>query len=146
MAQEHASRRDQKGTAMVEAAMVFPLLMLILMGTADFARVFYVATTVANAAAAGTRWAISTNNPSNYTGMQTAATNDANLTGMTATASQFCQCEDGTSVSCTGSCGSEGKPLLFVQVLTKATFTPLVKNPFIPSSVVVNGKAVMRTQ
>jgi Flp pilus assembly protein TadG len=130
----------------VEAALIFPLLLLIAMGTADYARVFYVAIAVANAASAGTRYAVATNSSSNLTGMQTAATNDANVTGMTATASTFCHCEDGTIVTCSGSCGGQGKVLVYVQVRTQATFTPLVRHPFIPSSVVVNGKSVMRIQ
>ena len=141
-----AMRRAQTGSALVEAALVFPLLLLIAMGTADYARVFYTAIAVANAASAGTRYAVAKNSSSNLTGMQTAATNDANVTGMTATASTFCHCEDGTTVTCSGSCGAQGKVLVYVQVSTQATFTPLVKHPFIPSSVVVNGKSVMRIQ
>ena len=80
------------------------------------------------------------------TGMQNAALNDTDVSGITATASEFCQCEDGTSVTCSGSCGSEGNVLIYAKVVTQATYSTIVKWPAIPSSIQINGKAVMRAQ
>jgi hypothetical protein len=90
----------QRGSAILELAIAVPLLALILAGTMEFGRAFYAAAEVANAARAGVQFAaVNPANASNYTGMQQAATNDAvNVSGLTATASKFCECSDGTSV------------------------------------------------
>ncbi len=140
-------RQGGRGSAFVEAALIFPLLFLIALGTADFSRLFYTGIEVTNAASAGVRYgAFSLGNSSDITGMQTAALNDVNITGMTATATQFCQCESGSSVACSGSCGVSGYPLVYVQVTARAVFQTLVNTPFIPSSTTVTRTAVMRAR
>ena len=47
------NHRRQAGSAMIEMALAFPLLVLLLAGTADFGRVFYTYVTLANAARTG---------------------------------------------------------------------------------------------
>lgn len=139
-------RKHQRGSAVVEAALLFPLLLLVAFGTMDFSRVFYTAIAAANAAEAGALYGVQSGKSSDFTGMQNTAVNDGNVPGLTAAASQFCHCEDGSNVSCSGSCGSQGKPLVYVHVTTQATFNTLVTYPLIPSSVNVRGKAVMRAK
>ncbi len=107
---------------MIELAIAVPLLTLILAGTMEFGRAFYAAAEVSNAARAGVQFAaINPANASNYTGMQQAATNDAvNVSGLTATASKFCECPDGTSADCTsGICSGKRT---YVKVVTSAQF------------------------
>src|SRR5260221_3845737 len=43
----------ERGSALVELAIALPLLVAVLVGTTDFARVFYLATELTNAARAG---------------------------------------------------------------------------------------------
>lgn len=140
-------RHGRRGSAVVEAALAFPLLFLILLGAMDFSRVFFTAVEVANAAEAGARYgAQNPTRAADLTGMQTAATNDTDVSGITATASEVCRCEDGTSVTCSGNCGSQGNPLIYAKVTTKATYSTIVPWPTIPSPIQINGKAVMRAQ
>jgi Flp pilus assembly protein TadG len=140
-------RHSERGTAFIEAALLLPLLLLICVGTADFSRLFYTGMEVASAAGAGVRYgALKQSNASDITGMQNAAKNDVNISGMTATASKSCQCEDGTSVACTGKCASQGLPLIYVRVTTQATFQTLVNYPMIPASVTVTRTAAMRAR
>ena len=77
-------------------------------------------------------------------GMKTAAQNDAsNLSGMSATASQ-CTCIGGSSVTtCPTSYCTTSPTGTFVEVDTSATYNTIVSWPGIPSSVTLNGKAVM---
>src|SRR5579862_996314 len=104
-------RAGQGGNALIEFALCSVLLLLITVGVTDFSRLFAVADTTANAAAAGAQYgALSPSHWSDFTGIQTAALNDAgNGTGITATASNTCYCTvGGTPTTCPASCGSTG--------------------------------------
>jgi Flp pilus assembly protein TadG len=114
----------------------------MLFGVIDMSRMFYTCSAMASAAEAGVRYGLlSAANNSNFSGMQQAALNDANITGASATASQFCTCPDGSSVSCSGTCASGGVRL-YLQVLTQAPFTSFY--PGFPSS--LKGKAAIRAR
>ena len=139
-----ANAGSKAGSAVIELALLIPLLMLVLTGTVELSRVFHTATAVTNAARAGVQFALSnpTNNAANYAGMQTAATNDGSgISGLTANASQFCQCSDGTSTPC----GSSGCGIrTYVKVVTSATFSTIGTYPFVPSSIIINSQASAR--
>src|SRR5689334_2953272 len=98
-------RSKEAGSAFIELAMFFPVLLLVLLGAIDFARVYYASITLINAAEVGAQYGSKTVSASTDTnGMATAATNDASdLTGVTATAAQSCTCS-GTSQACNGTC------------------------------------------
>jgi len=64
----------QRGSAIVELTLLVPLFLLMLLGTADFARVFYTALSVSQAARAGVQYGAQDNEKSkDYAGMQKAA-------------------------------------------------------------------------
>lgn len=134
---------------MLELALVMPLLLLILFGTSDLGRMFYTAITLSGAAVAGTQYGVaSALNATDFTGMQTAALNDAsNVSGVSATATSYCECLDGTAVSCSAtSCTGTTKPPNYVKVTTTATFVTTFSYPFVPSSVALTGVSVQRAQ
>jgi Flp pilus assembly protein TadG len=140
----------------LELALIAPVIILLLVVAADFGRLFYLSVAVNNAARAGVQYGAQNVGDAADTGpnggIVTAAKNDAvNIGGFTATATEFCQCDDGTTVTCPGVTGA--KPCtnmsdmrIYVQCNTSATFTTITKWPGIPSSVTVNGQAVMREQ
>jgi Flp pilus assembly protein TadG len=136
-----------RGQSAVELALLAPVLVLVLVIAADFSRVYYMSIEAANAARAGVQYgAQSTTKASDTTGMQQAALDDAaNLSGLTATASNFCECPPSTShVTCslTTCSGME----MYVQVNTSAQFQTLVHYPGVPSTVTLNESALMRAQ
>jgi len=143
-----AARDWTPGQSVVELALATPILVLLLLAAADFGRLFYVWIAVNNAARAGAQYGSqSVTTAANSTGMQLAATTDgANISGLTATASQ-CTCVTGTSVTvCSGSaynCTSAPQAT-YVEVDTQATFSTVVSYPGIPSSVTVRGTAIMQ--
>ena len=142
-------RADESGSTMLELALTMPLLLLVLFGTMDLGRMFYTAITLSGAAVAGTQYGVaSAANNADFTGMQQAALNDAgNISGVTATATTYCECLDGTAVSCsTGSCNGTTKPPAYVKVSTIATFATLFSYPYVPSSVALTGVSVQRIQ
>jgi len=134
---------SDKGAALVEFAIVLPMLALLLLGIIDSGRYAYDAILAANAARAGVDYgAQNLVTAGDVTGQQNAALADAqNLPGMSASPSPtFCM-SGGAVVACTTSGAS-----YYVQVNTSGTFTPWVKWPLLPASVTVNGSATMRVE
>ena len=143
-------RNNQKGTSLVETAILIPVLLLLCCGAMDFARVIYAGIEVANASRAGVQYgALTPGNSGDTAGMAQAATNDAadlGASNVTANASNFCECVGGTgTVACsTTSCGTT--PSGYVSVTTNYTFNTLVHWPGLPQSIVLTRTAKMRVQ
>src|SRR5213594_1427984 len=130
---------------MVEMSLVLPLLLLILMGVADFGRVFYTAIEVTNAANAGAL-AGSRNVPSASKTdlMSQAAKNDASdLSGLTVTSQKYCKCSNGSSVACSGTCAT-GSVRMYVSVTAQKTFSTLATYPKVPSQTPISRTTVIR--
>jgi hypothetical protein len=62
-----------------------------------------------------------------------------------ATASEYCECSDGSAVSC-GAANACADERVYVEVDTSATFYTLTDWPGIPRSIALSGKAIMREQ
>ncbi|MFZ0679605.1 TadE/TadG family type IV pilus assembly protein [Candidatus Binatus sp.] len=140
------NRAHQRGQASVELALSLPLLLMMFLVVVETGRAFYIAISVANAARAGVQYGSqSLTTAADNTGMQTAATNDApNLVGMTATATHFCICSDGSSSTCLATDCASSHRLLYTQVNTSASYTPLINFMGVLPSMTVPGKAIMR--
>jgi len=140
------NRRPEAGSSLIEFGLAFPILILMVLGTADFGRVFYTYVTLANAAHTGAEYgATSAPKTTDSAGISQAALNDSkDLTGVTITSQPFCQCSDGTTVNCaTSSCS----PLrYYVSVKAVKAFQTLAPYPGIPSSTNVTAVAVIRAQ
>lgn len=135
---------------MVEFAVSIMVLCLLLSASSDFGRLFYYSDIVWNAARAGVQYGMMNSaNASDITGMQNAALAEpgSTLTGLTATATQYCQCAgvSGT-VTCNSTCSGGVSPQMYIQVTTSYPFTTTVNWLWVPSSVTLNGKTVMRVQ
>ena len=141
----------QKGSAVVEFAVVLPVLVVVLMGTIDFARVMYWAMALTNAARAGVQYgALSLANSADTAGIQTAAQNSAasDLPGGIAApiVARTCSCNGGAATAgvCSASCTN---PLrVFVSVTTTKTFTTAMHYPGVPSSLALSRTVMMRAQ
>jgi len=71
------SGRHNRGQALVEFALILPLLLLIIFGIIDFSRAFFVYVNLTNAAREGTRYGLV--NPRDYTGIDTHARSTVDL-------------------------------------------------------------------
>jgi Flp pilus assembly protein TadG len=136
------------GDSLVEMAFVLPLLTPLLLGVIDFGRAYYLSIEVSNAARAGAQYGVL--NPTDTSGMEQAATNDARDVpgGVSPTAASGCECSDGSSGQspCPATPPSCAVNVVnYVQVSTTATYTPMIKWPGIPSSIAMKGYAMMRT-
>ncbi len=129
-------------------ALLTPLLLLMLLGVADFARVFYVSTTVTHAARAGAQYGAQSNGTAGDSAniVQAAAQEAQDLRAISITTQRFCTCSNGTAVDCiTGTCPGEA-PQLYVSVTANKVFKTLMPYPGIPNSVVLTRQAVLRVQ
>src|SRR5262245_6983281 len=115
MTMQVGRRLGDRGSTLIELALALPILVLILVATVDFARVFYMGIQLTNAARAGAQYgAASLGRSGDFPGMQAAAQNSGNLLGVSSTGFRVCQCADDSGVfsatspanTCTGTCGS----------------------------------------
>lgn len=137
---------DERGQNILEFAFFVPVILLLLVGAIEIGRLAYLSILVNNAAHAGVQYgAQSLATASDNTGMQNAALNDGqNISGLTAAASHYCSCADGSSSSCQPTDCAGSHRLVYVQVNTTGQFHSLFAYPGLPSSYTVTGEAVMR--
>jgi Flp pilus assembly protein TadG len=141
------SAAGRRGTALVEFALVAPVLLLFLAGILDYGQAVSKATAVANAARVGAQYASSSQARTTDTaGIRSAAIDSApSLTGLTVTSARSCQCSGGAVVSCGGSC-SGGTVQTYVQVTVTATSSAIFGYAGLPFTGNVTGRAIMRAQ
>jgi Flp pilus assembly protein TadG len=147
-------RSEERGTSLVEMALLLPFLLLLLMVAVDFGRAYYMSIEVDNAARAAAQYGI--NSPTDLTGMQTAAANDASdistLGGWQAVATSGCMCADGTGATQTPcnntsppTCGSQTRVVDFVNITTQVNYTPFFAIPGVISGFTIKGAATFLT-
>ena len=147
------NRNPRKGAAMVEFALLIPLLGMIMVGAVDLSRVFHEAKTVADAARSGVQFGSNSNAHSvDSSGIELATRRDAvNLPGtLTVTPDTFCRCEGQADPKQKGDCSSincpEGPSHVYVEVSTGGTFQTMIQYPGVPYSVGLQQEAVFRIQ
>jgi len=124
--------------------LLIPVIAFLLVAAGDWGRVFFARMELIGAARAGAAYGAQNHiTAADYSTMQTTATASApDVKSVTATATSFCTCSTGGSVSCT-SPGSCAQVQVFVQVDTSATFTTLLNYPGVPSSVPLHATAIL---
>jgi Flp pilus assembly protein TadG len=147
--------RGQHGASLVELAFLMPLFLLLLLGAIDLGRAFYLAIEVAGAAHAAAEYGYL--HPSDTTGMQNAAKNDApNVTLSFPTLNYGCECATDTagttySASCTTTPTCTGNNVVYrVKVTVTGSYTPWFPWHWagmgsIPSSISFSSTAAMRS-
>ena len=146
-------RSGEEGSALVELALSLPMLCVMLLGAAEFARIAYAAIEVTNAAHSAAVYAsTSSAAAADTTGITNAATGDSpNLVGsnavsLAATPTLACTCSNTTYVptSCSdnSTCLSHNSAMITtVTVQTQTTFTPMVNLPGWNPTITLTGKS-----
>jgi Flp pilus assembly protein TadG len=134
------------GQALVELALSMPLLIGLLVGAVEFARMAFASIEVQDAAMAGVQYgAQDTTTAADTTGIQTAASNDApDVTLGTPTVSISCICADGSASTCLSTDCSTSAIEKIVTVQTQASFTPLIHKLGVPGTFTLHGQAVQK--
>lgn len=126
-----ARRRPLRGVAVVELAVLLPLLVLLFMITIDFARIFYFSLTLTNCARAGALYASdpTTADESPFANVQAAALSDAsNLT---------------PQPTVTSTSGTDAQGRKYVSVTVNYTFQTITGFPGIPNQVALQRTMTM---
>jgi Flp pilus assembly protein TadG len=142
--------RTRRGTALVELAVVLPLLLVTTVGLTDFGRAAFEAIEVENAAHAGAFYgarskglAVDTN------GIRDAALADmgdeADTSSVTVESERYCECTDGASVDCDDDCSGE-LPLMYVRVRVEHEFETLMAYPGVPQSIDLQREVRLRVR
>jgi Flp pilus assembly protein TadG len=127
---------DDTGSVAAEMAILTPLLLLLLLGAADFAKVYRTQLLLVGAAKAGTQYGSQSKlTASDTAGMEAAARNDATgFDGLAVTAQTICKCS-GATVGCTSTCAGSTMPEVYVEVSTSATFKTAFRYPGMPEEI-----------
>lgn len=132
-------------------AIATPILLLLALGILEFGRVWYLENELAGAAQAGAIYG--SQNPTNTTGMQTVATDNApdvssavDVTGFTATATWGCACATSgvSSASCSTTPSCSYNIVDYVQVTVAATYKPIFRWPGSPKTITLSQSVRMR--
>jgi Flp pilus assembly protein TadG len=137
-------RCNQRGVAMIEFAVVMPVLVLLMLPLVDLGMGFYTKTQVMTAAQAGAQYAFvngwTGTNGATQTAILSAVTSATSLASISASPAPTlaCGCSDGTTItySSPGSfsqsdcatltaCANGEKPGAYVTVNAQANYTPL---------------------
>jgi Flp pilus assembly protein TadG len=152
-------RKSESGGSLVETALTLPVLVTLILGAAEFARVAYTAIEVSSAARAAVSYgAQSASTVTDSAGMTTVAGDDApDLAGLSTTVGTAGICSN--NVACTGTNPSTAPgsgPICLntdcttsqvetvLTVTTSASITPLVQVPGFRGPYVVTGRAVQK--
>jgi Flp pilus assembly protein TadG len=133
----HRQQRHDRGQALVELAVALPLLLLILVGGAEFARFAFAAIAVSNSARAAAQYAATNGGATTDTmGISNAAQSDSPYLSSAVTAtvqSDVCVCsnDESTAIGCTTAtlCNGSGHIMETVSIGTSSTYTPVFKIP-----------------
>ena len=145
-------RSREEGSALVELALSLPMLCLMLLGAAEFARIAYAAIEVTNAAHSAAVYASSSSAAAaDSTGITNAANGDSpNLAGSSAISvnppSLSCACSNTlytpTSCSDNSTCISHNAAMITtVTVKTQTTFSPMVSLPGWNPTITLQGQS-----
>jgi Flp pilus assembly protein TadG len=141
-------RRSEHGGAMVELAVVLPVLILLAIGVMDYGRVFFTSITVANAARAGAEWgaqnqanSVKTSDLENF-----AKLDGAEAGTLVVTSSRTCKCGATVVLCSTASCAGYGVPRVFIAVTVTKDVALLIKYPGLPTTVTIARTATFRLQ
>ena len=138
-----AQLTDQKGTSLVEFALILPVLALILFGLLDFAKAFNYWNDQTHLAAEGARWAVVNSNPGGSQSLQQylrqqADTNE--LRGLAVVCVSFPNNPD------TGTSGQVGDPVT-VTVKSQYSWLPFVSSRArLSPRATLTGSATMRLE
>lgn len=138
--------RRQSGQSLVEIAVTMPILLILLLGGAELARLAYASIEVTNAAKAAVQYGDqnSAYASSDDNGMLAAAKEDAaNLSGLNLTSSRHYQCSNapGTLITVTNTSCTGYQIEQILTVTTTASFDPLIHLPGLPTTYTLTGQA-----
>lgn len=136
-------RRSEKGTSMVELALIAPVLIFLVIGVIEVGRYMYFGILAAHAAETGAKYgAQNTATALDTTGIKNAVLNDGSNLDWHVTSSTACS-SNGAVVSCPSAEPPSGT-VYYVTVQVTGNFKSLLNYPGIPTAAPVSATATVR--
>jgi Flp pilus assembly protein TadG len=138
--------KNDRGVSAVEFALVAPMLVLMLIGLADFGLAANEKMRLLTAARAGAQSGFG--DPANGAAIIQAAKDASGLQSkpITVTTVTTCACPDGGAAACDGTCGGGAAVRSFVTVTVTETYGMLFDYPMLGKSVALSATASLRVQ
>lgn len=140
-------RGNEAGGSLVETALTAPMLVVLVLGSTELARVAYTAIEVTSAARAGVSYgAQNGSTAADTTGITWAATHDgSNVSSLTVSSVSLGYiCSDGTASTGANTDCANSNIEEAVTVRTQATIDPLIHLPGLPQQYTLYGIAVQK--
>lgn len=140
-----SSAIDERGSSVVETALLTPVFLFTLLAAVDFGQGFYVSNQIAFAAHAAALYGVQY--PTDTSGItEAAASGSGSVAGMSITVKTGCECFDGTGASenCASTPPCAMNVVDYVDVQTQVTYVPILPYPGIPSSIPLSGHSRLR--
>lgn len=136
--------RSEDGTALIEFSLLLPVLVILLIGTVDYAFFFEQQMTLTGGAAAGAAYGTLPGKSSDLAGMRTAAlAASSGLQGLVATTSQFWTCTpSGPHLDRYTLCSDGNTAHQWVEVDVSATLPAALAFPGLPSDLTLRATAI----
>lgn len=135
--------RSQSGTAVVEFALVAPVLIFLMIGLIEVGRYLYFGIMAAHAAETGAQYASqSLTNAQNGNGISSAVTSDSPGVTWVVTPNWVCY-SNGNSVNCPA-LNSSSSITRYIQITVNANFQSLLNYPGIPNNIPISASTTMR--
>jgi Flp pilus assembly protein TadG len=138
-----------EGNALIEAALLLPVMILMLLGVADFGILLNQDLRVADSARSAAMSATTLTWANNMSNVQTVGSASASgIPGYTIAVTQYCLCAPGSAqITCSShsACGSYGIPNQYVQVTASAQLPLLFSIKGFPATYSVKSVAIART-
>jgi Flp pilus assembly protein TadG len=139
----------QRGSAAVEAALILPVLLLLMTGIFELGFAAYESMQVQSAADAGAQYAA--RNAWDAAKISAAVTGATAASGIVATPppSQFCACPTGgtlATVACANLCPNGTTPSRYALVSARMTHSTIMSYPGLPEPLVLAAQSIVRIQ
>ena len=138
--------RREEGSITVEMAAIASFLTVAAVGLFQFGAMMHQSVQLQQAARAGVEYAMKF--PSDVSGIEQAVTQAAHLdpTGLAISVAQFCECANGSAISCADTCAGSASPNVFVQVAVNQPALGLLGPSGLVPDYTVQASAVMRVR
>jgi len=130
-------RKNEDGNAVVEFALIVPVLLIMTLGLVDAGRAIGANVRLGNGVTAGLRYALSDSYAA--TEIRTAALTASRYADgeVTLAVARFCECPDGTAIVCTNTCAA-GFKRIFVSVDMTRSQPTVFSYPILGDSITVS--------
>jgi Flp pilus assembly protein TadG len=135
------------GNSVIELALALPILLLLLVGIANYGAAAYRQTAIVNAARTGIEY-VARNNDTSAVAQVVAKALETDPSTLTISTTQFCECGD-VAATCGALCSATPPAVpqnVFLTINVSEPFTPLIDIPVLPYPAMLSARATFRMQ